>query len=251
MNGRIVCFWGSPGSGKTITALAVAAALAKKKKNVVVFSGDKLTPALKVYLPSVDVNGKNSVGPLLMSNRYEDGDLARCMICHPESEYICFCGMAPGDNYITYQTFSRESVVRMVNKFATLADYILIDGVTNPIDDTMTLAMLEMADVVVRCSTADPRGIIYSEANKQIYRDPKFRYDEHITILGNVRDISPYTETMAIMGQFDFILEYSYEAEDAMIGGRLIRGLKRSKGVRFERNIGKLVERIEKIGNGS
>ena len=80
MNGRIVCFWGSPGSGKTITTLAVAAALAKKKKNVIVFSGDKLTPALKVYLPSVEITGKNSIGPLLMSNRYEDGDLAKCMI---------------------------------------------------------------------------------------------------------------------------------------------------------------------------
>lgn len=247
MNGRIVCFWGSPGSGKTITALATAAALARKKKNVIVFSGDKLTPSLKVYLPSVDVTGKISIGPLLMSNRYEDGDLAKCMICHPESEYICFCGMAPGDNYITYQTFSRESVVRLVNKFAALADYVLIDGVTNPIDDTMTLAMLELADAVVRTTTADARGIVYSEANKMIYRDPKFRYDEHITVLGNVREISPYTETMAIMGQFDFIIEYSYEAEDNMIGGRLIRDLKRSKGVKFERTISKLVERIEQI----
>ncbi len=137
--------------------------------------------------------------------------------------------------------------VRLVNKFAALADYVLIDGVTNPIDDTMTLAMLELADAVVRTATADARGIVYSEANKMIYRDPKFRYDEHITVLGNVREISPYTETMAIMGQFDFIIEYSYEAEDNMIGGRLIRDLKRSKGVKFERTISKLVERIEQI----
>ncbi len=62
-----------------------------------------------------------------------------------------------------------------------------------------------------------------------------------------MREISPYTETMAIMGQFDFIIEYSYEAEDNMIGGRLIRDLKRSKGVKFERTISKLVERIEQI----
>ncbi len=32
-----------------------------------------------------------------------------------------------------------------------------------------------------------------------------------------------------------------------MIGGRLIRDLKRSKGVKFERTISKLVERIEQI----
>lgn len=247
MSGKIVCFWGSPGSGKTITALAVAAALAHKKKNVTVFSGDKLTPALKIYLPTVDINAQKSIGPLLMSNRYEDAELAARMIPHPYSEHICFSGMAPGDNYITYQAFSRESVVRLANKFAGFSDYVLIDGLTNPLEDTMTLAMLELADVVVRSMTPDGKGVMYAEANKVIYRDPKFRYDEHITVLGNVREVSPYAETIAIMGNFDFVLEYAYEAEDKMNAGELLMDFSRSKGVKFEKTIGKLTERIEKI----
>lgn len=247
MSGKIVCFWGSPGSGKTITTLAVAAALAQKKKNVIVFSGDKLTPSLKVYLPTVDINAQRSIGPLLMSNRYDDSDLAARLIPHPDSEYICFSGMGPADNYITYQAFTRESVVRLANKFAGFSDYVLIDGVANPLDDTMTLAMLELSDVTVRSMTADGKGIMYSEANKFIYRDAKFRYDEHITVLGNVKEISPYAETIAIMGNFDFVLEYSYEAEDKMNAGKLLRDFSRSKGVKFERTINKLTERIEKV----
>lgn len=246
MSGKIVCFWGSPGSGKTITTLAVASALAQKKKNVIVFSGDKLTPALKIYLPNSEITAQNSIGPLLMSNRYDDSELAARMMVHPDSEYICFSGMAPGDNYITYQAFSRESVVRLSNKFANFSDYVLIDGVSNPLEDTMTLAMLELADVNVRLMTPDSKGIIYSEANKTIYRDPKFRYDEHITILGNVKEVSPYAETIAIMGNFDFVLDYSYEAEDKMNAGKLLNNFRRSKGVRFEKTINKLTERIEK-----
>ncbi|MBP3856323.1 MAG: AAA family ATPase [Ruminiclostridium sp.] len=247
MSGKIVCFWGSPGSGKTIMALAVASALSKKKKNVIVFSGDKLTPSLKVYLPTVDITAQKSIGPLLMSNRYDDSDLATRMIVHPDTEYICFAGMAPSDNYITYQEFSRESVVRLANKFASYSDYVLIDGVSNPLEDTMTLAMLELSDVTVRSMTADGKGIMYSEANKTIYRDAKFRYDEQITVLGNVKEVSPYAEIIAIMGNFDYVLEYSYEAEDKMNAGKLLRDFNRSKGVKFEKTINKLTERIEGV----
>lgn len=245
MSGKIICIWGSPGSGKTITSLAIAAALAHAKKNVTVYSGDKLTPHLKVYLPESDISGKESIGSLLMSNRYEDVELARKMLCHPDSEYLCFVGMAPGDNYITYQPFSRESVVHLVNKLAALTDYVIIDGTSNPIDDTMTLTMLELADVVVRTVTPDSKGVMYLEANKAIYRDAKFHYDQHITVMGNVKEVSPYTEMMAIMGQFDFIFEYSHEVENKFIGGELIRDFKRSAGIKFENNIKKLVERIE------
>lgn len=251
MNGKIVCIWGSPGSGKTTTALAVAAALAKKKKNVVVFSGDKLTPMLKVYLPTGNITGKESIGPLLMSNRYEDIELAGRLLPHPNSDYLCFVGMSPGDNFITYQDFSRESVVRLANKLAALSDYVLIDGTSNPIDDTMTLAMLELADVVIRISTPDTRGIMYLDANKLVYHEQRFRYDDHIKVLGNVKEVSPYVETMAIVGQFDYVFEYSYEIEDKTIAGSLMCDFHRSKGVRFEKEIGKLVERIENNNNGS
>ncbi len=247
MNGKIVCIWGSPGSGKTVLSLAIAAKLVSQKKNVVIYSGDKLTPHLKVYLPETDISGKESIGSLLMSNRYEDAELAKRMLCHPNSEYLCFVGMAPGDNYITYQSFSRESTVHLANKLAALADYVIIDGTSNPIDDMMTLAMMELADIVIRTVTPDSKGVVFQEANKTIYRDAKFNYDKHITVMGNVKENSPYAETLAILGQFDYVLNYSYEVENKFIGGELMKGFNRSAGIKFEKSVTKLVERIEKF----
>lgn len=244
MNGRIICIWGNSASGKTITSLALAAKLAKKKKNIILFSGDKLVPALKIYAPTQSISSKQSIGPMIMSKKIDDLTLASKMVCHSQCEFISFVGMAPGDTYISYAGFERESVIKLANKMAFLADYVIIDGTANPLDDMMTLTMLELADMVIRITTPDNKGIVYTDANKVVYQDEKYHYDEQIKILGNIRDVSPMTEVMTVSGHFDYTLPYSHEVESKFIAGELICDMKRRKGIEFEKTIDKLAERI-------
>lgn len=244
MSAKIITVWGSPGSGKSLLATALAAILAEKNANVIVFNGDTLVPSLKMFCPSKVIDSKKSIGPLLMSGRYDDAAFAERLISHPECEYIAYAGMAPTDTYITYSEFERPYVIQMANKMAQLADYVIIDGLSNPLKDMMTLIGLEISDIIIRVITADTKGILYQDAARSIYREAKYKMDEHITILGNVHDVSPVSEVMSVSGKYDFILKYSPEVENHFIAGQLIKDLKTSQGRSFEKNVRKLARRI-------
>ncbi len=245
MSAKIITVWGSPGSGKTVLSLALAAHVANEKKNVIVFNGDKLIPGLSVYMPMDTFTSKDSVGPLLMSNRYTDIELAQRIKPHSKSEYLAFMGITSAENYITYHEFSKESVIRMINKLSSLTDYLIIDGTSNPLENMVTLTGLEVSDYSIRLMTPDVKGIAYTKAAKNIYRDERFKYDSHITVLGNVKDISPETEIMSVMGNFDFILNYSHEIENKFISGELLSGCGRSTGLKFEKQVEAIYNRLE------
>lgn len=245
MSGKIICIWGSPNSGKSLISAAIAAKFAAKKQNVIIYSGDRLTPSLKVFVPSKQITSKESVGPLLMSENYDNEAVMLHMVFHPESEYIGFMGFSPDENYITYRNFSRESVIKLLNKMSVKADYIIIDGLSNPFDDIMTLTALELADIRIRTATADNKGMIYSKAAESIYHDRKFYDLNTIKLLGNVKPISPTEEINNMYGPFDFIVPYSSEAEVKMLEGSLMSNFRKLDGMKFEKQIKKLSERIE------
>ncbi|MCD7801063.1 MAG: hypothetical protein LUG94_07655 [Ruminococcus sp.] len=250
MNAKIVCIWGSPASGKTICALAIASKLASKKKNVIVFNGDRLTPSLKIYVPTKALTSEQSVGSFLMLNEYEDTKeslLASKLIVHPKSEYICFLGMSPNENYMTYHNFTKNSIIKLLNKISNLADYIIIDGLSNPFEDFMTLFGLECAQYVIRTITPDSKGVMYNNANQGIFKGDKFRFDDHIKVIGNVKKISPINEVISAIGGGKNIitLPYSEEVESKFIAGELISNMNRRKGIKFEKEISKLVRLFE------
>jgi hypothetical protein len=149
---------------------------------------------------------------------------------------------------MTYHNFTKNSIIKLLNKISNMTDYIIIDGLSNPFDDFMTLFGLERAQHVIRTITADSKGVIYNEANKGIFKGEKFRFDDHIKIIGNVKPISPLNEVIsAIGGGTDIItLPYSHEVESKFIGGELISNMHRRKGIEFEKKISSLVNKFEK-----
>lgn len=244
MNSRIITVWGSPASGKTLLSLGIGAVFAAEKKNVIILNGDKLIPALPIYMPKNKFSSADSIGPLLMTNKYTDAELANRIKLHENNEYLGFMGLSAFENYITYTEFSKESVIRMINKLINMTDYLIIDGTSNPLENMITLTGLECADVIIRCITPDAKGIGYSRAAENIYVDERFRYSEQIKILGNVKNISPEIEIISVMGSFDHILEYSHEAESKMIAGEIMNGFVRSSGIKFESRIQKICDDI-------
>lgn len=74
---QMLAVWGSPGAGKTVTAVKLAAELAKRKKNVVLVFTDLTAPPL----PAVAAEGKLpevSVGELLSAPGMTQEQVLRC-----------------------------------------------------------------------------------------------------------------------------------------------------------------------------
>ena len=87
----LIASWGSSGAGKTTLAIAVASALAQRKKDVLILSSEMRTPELPVLLPTVTgLTGNNSIGPILTTTELTEASLKDRMIRHPKSSHI-FC----------------------------------------------------------------------------------------------------------------------------------------------------------------
>ncbi len=65
LQGGILAVWGSPGSGKTVTAVKIAKYLADKKKNVVLLLCDMTAPMLPCICPPSEIESEHSLGSVL------------------------------------------------------------------------------------------------------------------------------------------------------------------------------------------
>ena len=90
---KILAVMGSPGSGKTTTAVKLAAALAKQKKNVIVVFCDPFTPVVPTLLPT-DAVHDTSLGELLTVPGLTQADILNACVSVPGQEYISQIGRA-------------------------------------------------------------------------------------------------------------------------------------------------------------
>ena len=169
---QMLAVWGSPGAGKTVTAVKLAAELAKRKKNVVLVFTDLTAPSL----PAVAAEGKLpevSVGELLSApGMTQEQVLKTCVPCekHP---YISFLGYKAGENVFTYAEYSKEKAVDML--------------------------VLEVADDVLRMCGCDLKAISYFASYLPLIEHRKFKPEQHIRALSNTR---PYPGGMEYENSF-------------------------------------------------
>ena len=141
---QMLAVWGSPGAGKTVTAVKLAAELAKRKKNVVLVFTDLTAPPL----PAVAAGGKLpevSVGELLSApGMTQEQVLKTCVPCekHP---YISFLGYKAGENVFTYAEYSKEKAVDMLVLLRHIADYVIVDCTSLLTGNVLATTALEVA----------------------------------------------------------------------------------------------------------
>lgn len=162
---RLITVFGSPGSGKTTLALAMAGRLACAKNNVVLISSDKVVPNMRVLLPTVDTDKTRSMGALLMQSDLTQKIIAPKLVFHPESDFLACMALCSGDNPISYPPlFDPGKIMAFLNILSGLADYIIVDGTSNPATDSVTLTALEACEDVICTLTPDRKGIEYLSA---------------------------------------------------------------------------------------
>ena len=196
--GQKIAFVGSPGAGKTVTAVKLAAELAKRKKNVVLVFTDLTAPSL----PAVAAEGKLpevSVGELLSApGMTQEQVLKTCVPCekHP---YISFLGYKAGENVFTYAEYSKEKAVDMLVLLRHIADYVIVDCTSVLTGNVLATAALEVADDVLRMCGCDLKAISYFASYLPLIEHRKFKPEQHIRALSNTR---PYPGGMEYENSF-------------------------------------------------
>ena len=185
---QMLAVWGSPGAGKTVTAVKLAAELSKRKKNVVLVFTDLTAPPL----PAVAAEGKLpevSVGELLSApGMTQEQVLKTCVPCekHP---YISFLGYKAGENVFTYAEYSKEKAVDMLVLLRHIADYVIVDCTSVLTGNVLATAALEVADDVLRVCGCDLKAISYFASYLPLIEDRKFKPEQHIRVVSNTSPI--------------------------------------------------------------
>lgn len=162
---RMIAVWGSPGSGKGVLSIALAAQLAALHKNTVIISSNSSVPALPCYLPNEHLGPDESLGGLIFSPMQNINALKGYIHIHPDSERIGVMGLASGDSPLTYKGFRRENMLTLLRLLdGSPFDYVIFDCQENPTRDSMTVLALETSEYVLRMITPDVRGIEFEKA---------------------------------------------------------------------------------------
>ena len=78
-----------------------------------------------------------------------------------------------------------------------------------------------------------------------IYREDKFHFNSHISVLGNVSEINPVSEVMSVSGKYDYVLPHADETADKFIAGELSKVMRSMAGRAFEKQIRGLAKQVE------
>ncbi len=217
---KIISVWGSPGSGKSVFCAALAKYLTQKKEKALIISGDNEVPMLPIWLPDTESPINMSIGNILSSLDINSALIASKVVIMKNYPFIGLLGYAAGDTPLSYPEYSAGKVKQVLTEASGLVDYIIVDCVS-PANNLFLPVSIEMADVVVRIFTADPKGIGYFKSHMPILSDARFKSQEHITFAGLARPFHPIDEMTDLVGGFDGFLPYHKEIEKLTVEGNM------------------------------
>lgn len=209
---NVLAVMGSPGSGKTTTAVKLALSLAAQKKNVILVFCDPFTPVIPAILPA-DAVHDTSLGSLLTAPGLTQTQILNACVPIKESEYISLLGYCGGESLTHYPKITRDKVVEFFVMLRHLADYIIIDCASVFEADPSSIIAIEMADAVLKMGTANLKGISYFQTHCPMLADSRFRKENHKPAIGNLKVGQDWEAVSGQYGGVEYILPYVAELE--------------------------------------
>ena len=244
---QILAVWGSPSSGKTVTAVKIARELSLDKKNVAVVFCDAICPTLPTVLKTKKpVEG--SIGEVLTAPNITQELILKNCICPAKNPYISFLGYKAGENVFTYAEYAKERAVDLQVLLRHIADYVVVDCASNLTDSILSTAAMEIADTVLRLGSCDLKGVSYFMSCLPLIADRRFKPEKHIRVLSNVKprqDSGGYENTY---GGVSYRLPHVDSIEEQFYSLSLLDGLSGKDAKAYEPVIREITKGV--FGNG-
>lgn len=244
---QILAVWGSPSSGKTVTAVKIARELSLNRKNVAVVFCDGVCPALPTVLKTKKpVEG--SIGEVLAAPSVTQELILKNCECPARNPYISFLGYKAGENVFTYAEYAKERAVDLLVLLRHIADCVVVDCASSLTDSILSTAALEVADAVLRLGSCDLKGVSYFMSSLPLIADRRFKPEKHIRVLSNVKprqDSGGYENTY---GGVSYKLPHVAAIEEQFYSLSLLDGLSGKEAKTYETVIREIAEGV--FGNG-
>ncbi len=237
---KILAVMGSPGSGKTTTAVKLAAALARRKKNVIVVFCDPFTPVMPVLL-APDAIHDTSLGELLTAPGLTQANILNACVPVPDSDYISLLGYKSGESLMQYPKITRDKAVELFVSLRYLADTIILDCTAVFEADPASFVGIEIADRVLRLGTANLKGISYFQTHNPMLEDSRFDKGRFQTAIGCLKVGQDWEAVSGQYGGVGHVLPYVAELEQQDNERTLFQPLKAQESLPYNTEIDRLL----------
>lgn len=234
--GGILAVWGSPGSGKTVTAVKIAKQLADRKKNVVLLLCDMTAPMLPCICPPSELEGEHSLGSILAAAHVTEPLIKHNLVTLKKHKHLTILGMKKGENEYTYPPYEQLQAQELMDGLRETAPFVVADCGSYIANDILSAVALMEADSVLRLANADLKSVSYLSSQLPLLRDSKWDAEKQYKVAGNVKPRQAGEQIGQALGNVAFTLSHSEELEAQFLAGILLSDLtmKESRGFRKE-----------------
>jgi len=240
----ILAVWGSPGSGKTMTAVKIAKHLADKKQNVVLLLCDMTAPMLPCICPPSELESEHSLGSVLAATHVTEPLIKHNLFTLKKNSNLTILGMKKGENEYTYPPYSEIQAKELLHELREVAPFVVVDCGSYIANDILSAVALMEADSVLRLANADLKSISYLSSQLPLLRDSKWDADKQYKVAANVKPQQAGEQIGQALGSVAFTLPYSQELEEQYLAGNLLAELSLKDSRQFRKEIEKISKEV-------
>lgn len=238
-SGGVLAVWGSPGSGKTVTAVKIAQHLAQKEKNVILLFCDMTAPMLPCICPKTDLDCDRSLGSVFAAQHITGGLVKSNLVPHKRLAHLAMLGLRKGENEYTYSACTKEQAEELIVSLREIAPYVVIDCSSYIANDILSAVSLMQADSVLQLANCDLKSVSYLSSQLPLLNELRKDGETLCKIAANVKPEQAAEQLGAA-----FTLPHSKELEAQYFSGRLLDDLSLKDSRAFRREIEKICKEV-------
>ncbi len=242
--GGVLAVWGSPGSGKTVTAVKLAKHLADRKKNVVLLLCDMTAPMLPCICPPSELEGEHSLGSILAAAHVTEPLIKHNLVTLKKHKHLTILGMKKGENEYTYPPYEQLQAQELMDGLRETAPFVVADCGSYIANDILSAVALIEADSVLRLANADLKSVSYLSSQLPLLQDSKWDAEKQYKVAGNVKPRQAGEQIGQALGSVTFTLTHSPELEEQYLAGNLLADLSLKDSRQFRKEIEKIAKEV-------
>ena len=242
--GGILAVWGSPGCGKTVTAVKIAKHLAAQKKNTVLLLCDMTAPMMPCICPPSELEVDKSLGSIFAAQHISVNLIKHNLTTLKRLPHLTMLGLRKKENEYTYAPCTKQQAEELIRGLREIVPYVVIDCSSYIANDILSAVALMEADSVLQLASCDLKSVGYLSSQLPLLGELKWDKDKQYRVASNIKPFQAADRIGQVLGSVVFRLPYSQELEEQYLAGELLADLSMKDSRAFRKEINRICKEV-------
>ena len=240
----MLAVWGSPGSGKTITAVQIAKMLSARKKNVILLLCAMAAPMLPCICPADALESNGSLAGVLAAARISENLIKHNLVTFKRNSCLAVLGLLERQNEYSTPPFTQKQVVELLDGLRQIAPYVIVDCGSYIANDILSAVALMEADSVLQLASCDLKSVGYLSSQLPLLGELNWDKDNQYRVASNIKPFQAADRIGQVLGCVVFRLPYSQELEEQYLAGNLLADLTLKDSRPFRKELERIIAEV-------